>query len=157
MLAPELVLELHTFWQCLHSSPLKPPGSAGFPEWETQPWWTVEAAAGAGSGPGHLDCGEAGAVGCWGVSSVRGVLEGLFISKAVTNSLSERDCKATPLEAHGRLVTRPVSTLQALALLLFLGISESISPDCCRHKCSQLSSSWNILSRRDNVSLVSKT
>lgn len=114
MLAPELVLELHTFHQCLHSSPLKPPGSAGFPEWETQPWWTVKAAAGAGSGPGHLDCGEAGAVGCWGVSSVRGVLEGLFISKAVTNSLSERDCKAT-LTGSSRLAcnTHPFSTLCA--------------------------------------------
>lgn len=30
MLAPELVLELHTFRQCLHSSPLKPPGSQAF-------------------------------------------------------------------------------------------------------------------------------
>lgn len=41
-----------TFRQCLHSSPPKPTGPAGFPQWEMQPWWTVQAAAGAGGGPG---------------------------------------------------------------------------------------------------------
>lgn len=117
---------------------------------------------------GYLGCREAGAVGCWGVSSVRGVLEGLFISKAVTNSLSEPDCKAALAGSSRLLVTHLFITLRARCLgstaagsasgLASVSVNWRVYlPDCCRPKCSQLSSTWNILSSRDDVSVVSKT